>query len=120
MSAHRLCVGLVLIAFAVPAFGEPKAYELVRYRGKAAGLTIAFDFANGYPEASEIRITKAGARQSRKFHLADSGEMRFVPVTGRDRGDGVILKMTAFEQPEKVEGVYRVEGKTIPFTLTER
>ena len=120
MSVPKLAVALALIAFALPAFAEPKAYELVRYRGKAAGLTIAFDFGAGYPEASEVRIAKAGARLSRKFRLDDSGEMRFVPVKDRSGADEVSLKMSPYDQPEKVEGVHRAGGKTLPFRLTEQ
>ena len=121
MNVPRLVVALAAIALSLPALAEPKAYELVRYRGTADGITIAFDFGDGYPEASEIRITAAGQRKSTRFVLDASGEMRFVPEKARSSGDAVILKMSMDDRPgAKVEGTYRAAGKTIPFTLTKR
>lgn len=70
----------LLLAFAVPTLAEPKAYELIKYRGKAEGLTIAFDYGCGYPEASEVRIKRGRNGKSTTFRLFGNEEMRFVPV----------------------------------------
>jgi hypothetical protein len=114
-------LALALTILAVTAFADPKAYDVVQYRGKAAGLTITFDFADGYPEASELRISEAGKRKSRRFVLDGSGEMRFVPEKNRTGGEEVILKMSMDDgAPDKVEGVHRVGGKTNPFALPQR
>ena len=121
MSAQKFFIALAIVALSLPALGEPKAYELVRYRGKAAGLTIAFDFGDGYPEASEVRITAAGRRKSTRFVLDDSGKMRFVPEKDRGSGEEVTLKMGPDDAaPAKVEGTYRAAGKTIPFSLAKK
>ena len=114
-------IALALIVLALPASADPKAYEVVPYRGKAAGITIAFDFADGYPEASKLRLTAAGKRSSKRFVLDGSGEMRFVPEKNRSGGEEVTLRMSMDDGPaDKLEGVYRVGGKTIPFTLSQR
>lgn len=111
----------LLLAFALPAFAEPKAYELIKYRGKAAGLTIAFDFGYGYPEASEIRIKQGRRGKSTRFVLTEGGEMRFVPAKNRASSEEVTLAMRRDADPaEKVQGAYRAGGKTIPFTLTQQ
>jgi hypothetical protein len=117
----KLFVAFALVALSVPAFGEPKAYDLVRYRGKAEGLTIAFDFGNGYPQASEVRIAEGNGRKSKRFVLDESGEMHFVPEKDRSSGEGVTLKMSPDDAaPAKVEGIYRAGGKAIFFSLTRR
>ena len=121
MRSPRLFVALIMIALSLPAAGEPKAYELVNYRGKAEGVTIAFDFADGYPQASEVRITAAGGGKSRRFVLDESGEMHFAPENDRNSSEGVTLKMSADDAaPEKVKGIYRAGAKTIFFSLTRR
>ena len=114
---------MALWFLALPAFGEPKAYELFRYRGKAAGLTIAFDYASGYADASKLRITNARTGKTTRFVLDDEGDtqLRFVPDKNRDGGDEVIFKLKSSSGSDdgKFSGVYRVAGKTIPFTLKE-
>lgn len=113
--------GLAILVSLLSAHAEPKAYDLVKYRGKADSLTIAFDFADGYPEASEIRITEAGGHKSKRLVLDGSGEMHFVPENDRSTGVGVTLKMSADEAaPEKIIGIYRVGAQTILFQLTRR
>ena len=108
------------------ARAEPKAYDSVKYRGLAGGYTIVFDFADGYPEASEIRITATGGRP-RIFVLDDSGQMRFVPKSHQGANERVILKMDRDDDgPAKVEGIYQGAkdqagpGRTVSFTLTKQ
>ena len=117
------CVLLALCSLALPALGEPKAYDIVRYRGKAAGLTIALDYASGYPEASKLRVTETRTGKMTRFMLEEEGEMqlRFVPEKNRDRGDEVIFKLKSSSESDDgtFRGVYRRSGKPIPFTLRE-
>ncbi len=116
-----LFIALITMALSLPAVGEPKAYELVTYRGKAEGVTIAFDFADGYPPASEVKITTAGGRKSKRFVLDESGEMHFVSENDRNSGEAVTLKMSADDvAPATVKGIYRAGAKTIFFILTRR
>ena len=124
MNASRLLVALTFIAFSLSTVAEPKAYELFRYRGKAAGLTIAFDYASGYPEASKLRITETRTGKTTRFVLDEEGDMqlRFVPEKDRAGGDEVIFKLkpSSGEDDGKFSGVYHTGGKAISFTLTER
>lgn len=109
---------LSLLSF---AHAEPKAYELVKYSGKAARVTIAFDFGDGYALASEIRITEGG--KTRTFRLDDSGKAVFVPAKAGGAVKSVTLKMDledANAAPDKVSGSYVAGGKTVSFTLTKR
>lgn len=121
MRVRSFCVSLALLALAFSALAEPKAYDLVQYRGKAAGLTIAFDFGDGYAEASEIRITPAAGGKTVRFVLNDGEKMRFIPAKSGGDEEEVILKMSQHDAaPEKVEGTYRARGKTIAFRLLKR
>ena len=118
-------VTFLAVAFAAAALAEPKAYDLVKYRGKAAGLTIAFDFGDRYPAASELRIAEGHERKSTRFVLdgenLDESTMRFVPEKDRNGGREVVLKMSAdAAAPPEIEGTYRAGGKAIPFALKQR
>ena len=86
MRAAKFSIALALLAFARPVFAEPKAYELVKYRGKAEGLTIAFDCGCGYPEASEVRIKQGRRGKSTSFRLVEGGEMHPGEEPRRRRG----------------------------------
>ena len=109
----------MLVAFALPGLAEPKAYELIKYRGKAEGLTIAFDLAAGYPEASEVRIKQGRRGKTRRFVLVDEDKMRFVPEKNRASGEEVTIELSPDDgSDDKVNGAYRAAGKTIRFTLT--
>ena len=122
MRAPKLFIVLALLALAQPAFADPKAYELFKYRGKAEGLTIAFDFAAGYPEASEVRIKQGRRGKTTRFVLADEDkmQMQFVPEKNRASGDEVTIELSPDDgSDDKVNGAYRAGGKTIRFTLTE-
>ena len=120
MRAARLfIVGALLLASAGSASAEAKAYELFKYRGKAEGLTIAFDLAAGYPEASEVRIKEGRRGKTTRFVLADEETMRFVPEKNRASGEEVTIQLSPDAgSDDKVKGTYRAGGKTIRFTLT--
>ncbi|MEP6671504.1 MAG: hypothetical protein ABJF10_20245 [Chthoniobacter sp.] len=117
MNRRLLIIGLLLSVLSF-AQAEPKAYDLVKYRGKAATVTIAFDFADGYPQASEIKITDG--KKTTTFRLDGSGEMKFAPEKAGGAIKSVALKMGMDDSaPAKVSGSYLAGGKSVPFTLAK-
>jgi prolyl-tRNA synthetase len=128
MNYRRLFVAVALIAvrLVVPfASAEPRAYDTVFYKGKAAGLKIVFEFDHGYVEASNVKITGSASGKTTKFYLSGrdgqmgTGKMRFAPVKGAKKE--VLLEMDPFGNPmSTVNGSYITAGKTVPFTLTKR
>ncbi len=95
---------------------EPKAYEVVKFHGKAAGATIALDYADGYFLASELKVIAAG--KTTKFRLDQSGTWNFVPEKGS--GKTVSLKLEPDSPaPDTISGTYTVGGKSVPFTLSK-
>jgi hypothetical protein len=126
---HRtliVAVGLVSIRLVVPfASAEPKAYNAVFYKGKAAGLKIVFEFDRGHVEASNVKITESASGKTTKFYLLGrdgqmgTGKIRFAPAKGAKKE--VLLEMDPFGDPlSTVNGSYTAAGKTVPFTLTKR
>ena len=116
----RAFLGIVVLMFScLSAVAEPKAYEVVKYKGKAEGVTIALDYGAGYPEASHMRITDRKSGKITRFGLDDSGEMRFVPPKQSADKREIVLKMSMDDGPlaTKIEGTYTVDGKQTPFTL---
>jgi hypothetical protein len=128
MDYRTLIVAAALIAvrLGVPfASAEPKAYDTVFYKGKAAGLIIVFEFRPSHVEASNVKITKSASRKSTKFYLSGrdgetgTGKMRFAPVKGAKKE--VLLEMDPFGDPRStIKGSYTTAGKTVPFTLRRR
>ena len=124
MNYRTLIVVVALIA--VPfASAEPKAYDTVFYKGKAAGLRIIFEFDHGHVEASNVRITESASRKTTKFYLTGrdgeigTGKIRFAPVKGAKKE--VLLEMDPLGDPQStIKGSYTAAGKTVPFTLTKR
>ncbi len=58
--ALTVAVALIAVRLIVPfASAEPKAYDTVFYKGKAAGLRIVFEFDHGHVEASNVKITES-------------------------------------------------------------
>ena len=121
-----IAVGLIVVRLFVPfASAEPKAYDTFRYKGKATGLKIVFEFDHGYVEASTVKITESGGGKTTKFYLSGrdgqmgTGKMRFAPVKGAKKE--VLLEMDPFGDPlPTVKGSYNAAGKSVPFTLTRR
>lgn len=100
---------------------EAKAYELVQYQGKAGGVTIAFDFADGYPEASALKVTEAKGKKPVLFREDGLGPGHFAPVKGGGAVKSVTLNVDMEARaPAKVEGSYEAGGKTVAFTLTKK
>jgi hypothetical protein len=115
----RALFAVVVLLFAYrSAVAEPKAYEVVKYRGTANGVTIALDYGDGYPDASHMWVTDRKSGKTTRFMLDESGEMRFVPKKPSAQKREVVLKMSRNDGPaEKIEGIYTVDGKQSHFTL---
>jgi hypothetical protein len=110
---------VVVLVFACrSAVAEPKAYEVVKYKGKTEGVTIALDYGDGYPDASHMWVTDRKSGKTTRFMLDESGEMRFVPKKPGAQKREIVLKMSMDDGPaEKIEGIYTVDGKQTDFTL---
>ena len=121
-----VAVALIAVRLVVPfASAEPKAYDTVFYKGKAAGLKIVFEFDHGYVEASNVKITGSASGKTTKFYLSGrdgqmgTGKMRFAPVKGAKKE--VLLEMDPLgNPPSHIKGSYTAAGKIIPFILTKR
>jgi hypothetical protein len=121
-----VAVALIAVRLVVPfASAEPEAYDTVFYKGKAAGLKIAFEFCHGHVEASKVKITESASGKTTKFYLSGrdgqtgTGKIRFAPVKGARKE--VLLEMDPFgDLLSTVKGSYATAGKTVPFTLTKR
>src|SRR5262249_28767172 len=128
MNYRRLIVALALIAvrLVVPVdSAEPRAYDTVFYKGKAAGLKIVFEFDQDYVEASNVKISGSASGKTTKFYLPGRdgqrgrGKWCFAPVKGEKKE--FLLEMDRFGKPMSiVKGSYITAGKTVPFTLTKR
>jgi len=128
MSYRTLTVAVAFIAvrLGVPfASAEPKVYDTVFYKGKAAGLKIVFEFGHGHVEASNVKITESASGKTTKFYLTGrdgqtgTGKIRFAPVKGAKKE--VLLEMDPFGDPRStIKGSYTTAGKTVPFALTKR
>ena len=122
----RVTVTLIAVRLVVPfASAEPKAYDTVFYKGRAAGLRIVFEFDPGHVEASNVKITESASGKTTKFYLTGrdgqmgTGKIRFAPVKGTKKE--VLLEMDPFADAESsIKGSYTAAGKTVPFTLTKR
>jgi hypothetical protein len=99
--------------------GEPKAYDLVKYRGKAGAVAVAFDYASGYAEGSEIRTTQGGKTTQFKIDTVDTGSLGFVLQKGSGKSVTVKIDTDQMTAPAKVTGTYTSGDKSIPFTLTK-
>jgi len=121
-----VAVALIAVRLVVPfASAEPKAYDTVFYKGKAAGLKIVFEFGQSHVEASNVKITESASGKTTKFYLSGrdgemgTDKMRFAPVKGAKKE--VLLEIDPFGDPgPNVKGSYITAGKTVPFTLTKR
>ena len=117
-------VALIAVRF---ASAEPKAYDTVFYKGKAAGLKIAFEFGHVHVEVSNVKITESASGKATKFYLSGrdgqmgTSKMRFLPVKGDKAKKEVFLEMDPFgDPPSTVKGTYTAAGRTVPFTLKKR
>jgi hypothetical protein len=118
MQFRALFTVVVLLCACRSAVAEPKAYEVVKYKGAANGVTIALDYGDGYPQASHLWVTDGKSGKTTRFMLDESGEMRFVPKKPSAQKREIILKMGMDDGPaERIEGIYTVDGKQTPVTL---
>src|SRR6516164_9252921 len=89
-------VALIAVPFALAA---PKTYDNVFYKGKAAGLKIAFEFGHLHVEVSNVKITESASGKATKFYLSGrdgqtgTNKLRFLPVKGDKAKKEVFLEM---------------------------
>jgi|SRR5215831_14222699 len=126
MNYKTLITAFALLAVPLVS-AEPKAYDTVFYKGKAAGLKILFEFGHVYVESSNVKITESASGKTTKFYLSGrDGQMgpnkiRFAPVKGDKAKKEVFLEMDPFgDPPSTVNGTYTVAGKSVPFILKKR
>ena len=118
MQFRALFAVVVLLFVCRSAVAEPKAYEVVKYKGTANGVTIVLDYGDGYPQASHMWVTDRQSGKTTRFMLDESGEMRFVPKKPSAQKREIVLKLGMDDGPtEKVDGTYTVDGKQKQFTL---
>jgi len=111
-------VATVVLVFACGSvFAEPKAYEVVKYKGKAEGVTFALDYGDGYPHASHMKVTDRRGKTT-AFDLDGSDEMRFVPKPQSSPKREIVLSLGMEGGPSAtIEGTYTVGDKQTKFTL---
>src|SRR5207244_6809492 len=104
----RVTVTLIAVRLVVPfASAEPKAYDTVFYKGRAAGLRIVFEFDHGHVEASNVKITESASGKTTKFYLTGrdgqmgTGKIRFAPVKGTRKE--VLLEMRSEEHTSELQ-----------------
>ena len=108
----------VLLAVLSVVHAEPKAYDLVKFRGKAGSVTVAFDYADGYYEASELHTIQGGKTTKFKMDSTGTGTMTFVPEKGS--GKSVVVKIDTEQiAPAKVTATYTSGDKSIEFTMAK-
>jgi hypothetical protein len=109
MNLRHLVPLVALLGLPVVSFAQ-KAYEVVKYAGKADAVSVSFDFADGYPEASELTVSSGGQQAT----LAAEGmEMMF---RGSLAGKPVEVRLALDPMgaaPAKVEAtVVTADGET--------
>jgi len=114
----RVLFAVVALVFACrSAVAEPKAYDVVKFKGKAEGMTFALDYGDGYPHASHMKVTDRRGTTT-PFDLDGSDEMRFVPKKQSGGKKEIVLKLSMEDGPaDKINGTYTVDGKQTQFTL---
>ena len=108
-----MIVSLLLGALSVTR-AEPKAYELVKYQGKSGGLSVLFDFAEGYWEASALKIVAGGKTTKFNLDLSSDAAIQFAAREGVAARSKMNPDDTA---PATVSGSYVAAGKAVPFVL---
>ena len=99
MNYKTLITAFALLAVPLVS-AEPKAYDTVFYKGKAAGLKFYLSGRDGQMGPNKIR---------------------FAPVKGDKAKKEVFLEMDPFgDPPSTVNGTYTVAGKSVPFILKKR
>jgi hypothetical protein len=120
MKSRLFLLVALLVSLVSIGHAEPKAYDLVKYSGKAAGATIYFDFADGYSEASTLKVAEPGSSKRTNYMMENSNTMLFLPEKDAKSGKSITLNFDMESRaPSKVTGTYTSGGKTTPFTLTK-
>jgi hypothetical protein len=122
MNRRTLLIGLALILSVPSSSHGAKAYDIVEYVVKIAGRTIYFEFADGYSEASTMKVSDAASGKVTNFQMDNSGAdaMTFVPVKKGGAIKSISVKIDSESAaPAKVAGTYVAGGKSVSFTLTK-
>ncbi len=99
MNLHHLLAIVVLVGLCFSSSAQ-KAYDVVKYVGKGGALSVSFDYADGYPEASELTLSEAGKTVKMQ---AEGGEMNFQGKLA-DKPVQVIVALDSYaEAPATVE-----------------
>lgn len=105
-----------LLGLCVASFAQ-KAYDVVKYAGKEGALAVSFDYADGYPEASELTLTSGG----KSVKLAAAGmEMNFQGTLAKDPVEVRVALDPLAEAPAKVEAIVIHGGKETKVTLERK
>jgi hypothetical protein len=108
--------GLVWLV-SLTALPAQKAYDMVKYVGTMGDRQIVLEFADGYPEASVLKVREA--KKTAEYHPDGSGEMRF--VAEKKSAGTITLKMDPNEPaPATVTGKWEADGKAESFKLTKK
>jgi hypothetical protein len=106
MNLRHLLPVLALLGLCFVSSAQ-KAYDVVKYSGKSGEVVVSFDYADGYPEASELTLSEAGKIVKMQ---AEGGEMNFQGKLA-DKPVQVRVAMDPYaEAPATVE-VTLVKGK---------
>lgn len=104
-----------------------KAYESVLYEGKSNNYEISFDFKDGFPEGSIVKmtdqkqkITFVGIFSTKRSVISKGLKFELEAAFGLPFPDGINILET-FESlekmPAKIKGNYELNQKKITFTL---
>ncbi len=114
---------LAIVSFLFGVFStihaEPKAYEIVKYHGKAGGVAITFNYADGYSEASDMKVTSGGKTTAFNINVNVTGDVKFTPAKPGGAIKSVTLKMDLEDRTlDRIKGSYVTGGRAVPFMLT--
>lgn len=107
---------VALLGLCLSLFAQ-KAYEVVKYSGKDGTVAVSFDYADGYPEASELTVSEGG--KSVKMQ-PEGGEMNFQGTLAKKPVQVSVAMDPYAEAPATVEvTIVRGEDET-KFTLKKK
>lgn len=94
-----------------------KAYDVVKYSGSSDALLVELDFADGYPEGSELTVSQGKKKTTMS---PESDEMAF-QGTLAGKPLKVLLKMDAYGgAPSTIKCSVVLEGRETRLTLKKK
>jgi hypothetical protein len=121
-------ITLTFLCFLTISGFAQKAFENVVFRGKAQGISIKLNYADGYLGGSDIRTTDLKTNKTSKF-VPDYGSpdenhrLKFKHYAAKhpekELSDYIILDGINDEEsaPKRIVGKYYFKGKVYPFVL---